>query len=286
MQPETIKKDMVPNIIHFVYGLVPGFGGKPFMLCHYLAIRSAYEVNKPSKIYFVCAYEPESEWFERSRKYIEIVKITAPQEIFGNKLHHYAHQSDVIRLERLLEYGGIYLDLDTICVKPLTPLLNHEFVMGKEYVMWSEHAEEPPKKYYKGLCNAVIIAHRNSAFLRRWYESYRSFRSTGKGHFWAEHSVVIPGQLAEAFPDELFIADEEAFFSPSHSDEELKNLFEYNKTFPNAYVHHLWETLAWEKYLSGLSVASVMESDTTYNKLARRFLDESDISKHNLVNHG
>ena len=49
---------MIPNIIHFIYGLDPSFGGKPFMLFHYLAIKSAYEVNKPDKIYFVYAYEP------------------------------------------------------------------------------------------------------------------------------------------------------------------------------------------------------------------------------------
>ena len=264
---------MVPNVIHFVYGLVPSFGGKPFMLFHYLAIKSAYEVNRPDKIYFVCAYEPASEWFEKAKQYIEIVKITPPEQIFGNTLHHYAHQSDVIRLERLLEYGGVYLDLDTICVKPLAPLFINEFVMGEEYVMWSQQEDELPQKYYKGLCNAVILAQPGSSFLLRWYDSYKSFRSKGKGHYWAEHSVIIPGQLAKEYPNEVLVVEEEAFFLPSHDTEGLKNFFEDNLSFPKAYVHHLWETVAWENYLSNITASSIIQNETTYNTLARRFLD-------------
>ena len=39
------------------------------------AIKSAFDVNRPDKIYFVCAYEPQTEWFEKSKPYIKIVKI-------------------------------------------------------------------------------------------------------------------------------------------------------------------------------------------------------------------
>ena len=262
---------MIPNIIHFIYGLDPSFGGKPFMFFHYLAIKSAFEINKPDKIYFVCEYEPQTEWFEKAKRYIEIVKIISPKNIFGNPLCHYAHQSDVIRLERLLEYGGIYLDLDTICVKPLTNLLEYDFIMGEEYQLWSEDANVPLKKYYKGLCNAVILARSDSSFLLRWYESYKSFRSKGKDQLWSEHSVIIPGQLAKSFSKEIEVLGEEAFFYPSWDEQGLKDLFEEDRLYPNAYVHHLWESAAW-KCLSHISPQSVLSQDTTYNKIAGRFL--------------
>jgi len=38
---------MIPNIFHFCYGFTKDFGGKPFSLVHYLALKSAYEINRP-----------------------------------------------------------------------------------------------------------------------------------------------------------------------------------------------------------------------------------------------
>lgn len=262
---------MIPNVIHFIYGLDPTFGGKPFKLFHYLAIKSAYEVNKPEKIYFVYAYEPSSEWFDKIKPYVELVKVTPPSHIFGNKLYHYAHQSDVIRLERLLEYGGIYLDLDTICIKSLAFLLKNDFVMGEEYHLWSESPNEPLEKYYKGLCNAVILSTSDSPFLKRWYESYSTFKSKGKDDFWIEHSVVIPGKLAKSYSNEIKILGEEAFFYPSWDETSLKNLFTEVNEYPAAYLHHLWESVAWP-YLENITISSILKEDTTYNKIAKGFL--------------
>ena len=127
------------------------------------------------------------------------------------------------------------------------------------------------KKYYKGLCNAVILARSDSSFLLRWYESYKSFRSKGKDQLWSEHSVIIPGQLAKSFSKEIEVLGEEAFFYPSWDEQGLKDLFEEDRLYPNAYVHHLWESAAW-KYLSHISPQSVLSQDTTYNKIAGRFL--------------
>jgi hypothetical protein len=35
----------IPNVFHFAFGFQSDFGGKPFGLVHYLAIKSACEVN-------------------------------------------------------------------------------------------------------------------------------------------------------------------------------------------------------------------------------------------------
>ncbi len=268
-----VARQRIPNIIHFVYGLDPSFGDKPFMLCHYLAIRSAFEVNRPDKIYFVCAYQPKTDWFEKVKPFIEIVIIKAPTEIFGNPLNHYAHQSDVIRLERLMNYGGIYLDIDTLCVRALTPLLNHNFVMAEEHVYWSENIDEPEQKAFAGLCNAVILGEKNSPFLLKWYNSYKTFRSKGHDDYWSEHSVTVPGQLWREYPDEITVLPEKAFFIPSYDDAGIKMLFEEIHAFPEAYVHHLWESIGW-KYLSSMTIETIFNEDTTYNLMARRFLKD------------
>ncbi len=63
----------------------------------------------------------------------------------------------MLRLEILLEYGGIYLDLDVMLLAPLGPLLDRELVMAREGVAGSI-----------GLGNALVLTQPNSTFLRAW----------------------------------------------------------------------------------------------------------------------
>jgi hypothetical protein len=54
------KQDFIPNIIHFIFGLKEQI--EEFELYRYIAIKSAYEVNKPDKIFFYYYYEPYGYW--------------------------------------------------------------------------------------------------------------------------------------------------------------------------------------------------------------------------------
>lgn len=56
----------IPNIIHFVFGLSPDFGGRSFSLIHYLAVKAAYECNKPEIIYLHYAHEPSGEGWDKA----------------------------------------------------------------------------------------------------------------------------------------------------------------------------------------------------------------------------
>jgi hypothetical protein len=251
---------LIPNIIHFIYGFKSDFGGKPFALVHYLAIKSAYEVNKPEKIFFYYKYMPSGEWWDKAKSYLTLIKTEPPKYIFWNKLYHFAHQADVMRLKILNKHGGIYLDLDTICVKPLNEFLQHTFVIGKQ------------GGTTKGLCNAVMLSRPKSKFVRKWINSYISFRSKGFGNHWDEHSVIKPKQLAEKYKQDLTILEEKTFHFPTWEEDQLKLMFEDSLVFEFAYVHHLWESASWEKYLSKLTVKDILEKDTSFNLLARKFL--------------
>jgi mannosyltransferase OCH1-like enzyme len=68
----------------------------------------------------------------------------------------FIHRADIVRLERLLEVGGIYLDADVLVHRDFDDLLHHSTVLGKEGV----------KPQY-GLCNAVILSRPEAPFLRR-----------------------------------------------------------------------------------------------------------------------
>lgn len=275
--------EKIPNIFHFVFGLKPDFGGKPFSLVHYLSIQSAIAVNKPERVYFHYHYEPAGYWWELIKPKLTLNQVSIPESIFGNVLHHFAHKADVIRLEVLLEYGGIYLDLDTICVRPLAPLYgNSHFMIGSQlnHESFSLRLKRSVKSLdlsairsgQMGLCNAVLLASRNNPFVKVWYDSYRDFRSTGRDEYWHEHSVIVPQQLAAAHKNLVTIASPYRFHYPIYDEDGLKNLFERTKAFPDAYVHHLWETLSWDRYLQHLTPEAISTVDTTYNLLARRHL--------------
>ena len=52
--------------------------------------------------------------------------------------HNYAFASDVIRLDVLLEYGGIYVDADVEFLKPIDDLLDDEAFIGFEDVVCTD----------------------------------------------------------------------------------------------------------------------------------------------------
>lgn len=256
---------MIPNIIHFIYGMEPGFGKKEFCLVHYLAVKSAYLTNKPDKIYLYYCYEPKQNiWWEKTKEFAELEQIDPPLEIYGNKLLHVAHKADVVRLRQLIDRGGIYLDMDTICIRPFHSLRSYEFVMG----------EERRKNHLKGLCNAVMLSSKEALFPQLWLETYKTFRSKGHDPFWAEHSVYIPHKLSQKIPEkEIHIEPHTSFFHPYCDKEGLEDLFIRNKAFEKAYCYHLWESFSYHRHLKKITVEYIKRVDTTYNLIAREFLD-------------
>lgn len=66
-------------------------------------------------------------------------------------------RSDIIRLEMLYQYGGIYADCDFLCLKPFDDLLDSPFFSGYQTV------------YKKGggvLCNALMGAEPHSPIIK------------------------------------------------------------------------------------------------------------------------
>lgn len=277
---------MIPNIFHFVFGMAADFGGRPFSLSHYLAIKSAAAVNKPETIFFHYEFEPTGEWWDKAKPLLTLNKVRAPESFMGRPLYHVAHKADVIRLQVLKEYGGIYLDLDTICVKPLHSLYDYSFIIGQElkpeYIPknWRQKIKYAIRKQFQGkkgneingLCNAALLAEKESPFVNLWLDMYSSFRSTGRDKYWNEHSVFVPIKLAAKHPDKITLLSPYAFHYPLYNKPGLESMFEKQTDFPEAYLHHLWESFSWEKYLSRLTVKDIFEKDTTYNHIARRFL--------------
>ena len=273
--PELVTTTSIPNIIHFVFGLSPDFGGRPFSFVHYLAVKTAYECNRPERIFVHYCHEPKGEWWDKARPYLTLERVDPPEEIFGNPLLHYAHKADVIRLEALLKHGGIYLDMDVLCIRSFAPLLKFSSVMGRERE--------------GGLCNAVILAQKDSEFVTRWHQSYATFRSRGKDEYWSEHSVEVPFQISKDFPEAIEVVGRHCFFWPTYH--QFWMLFGVNSERSwtvrligyiiqpvvfalvryRAFGLHLYESIWWSRYLEKLTPEAVRGMRCAFGWLFRRF---------------
>ncbi|TIH15830.1 hypothetical protein D0S45_09615 [Marinifilum sp. JC120] len=253
---------MIPKIFHFVFGFKEQT--EPLHLAHALAVLSCARVNRPQRIFFHYYHEPFGVYWDLIKPLVKLVKVEPPKEIFGIPIKHYAHQADIVRLNALLEIGGVYADMDTIFVNPLPEeLFEKPFVMGRQGEM--------------GLCNAFMMSTRQSRFAKRWMDGHAgAFKGGNPGTpEWDNHSVFFPGQLAKTIPADIHIEPQTSFFKHLFNKFGLKALYEDNDTdLGKVYSLHLWENIAWDRYLSGLTPQIIKEVDTTYNCIARRFLNE------------
>lgn len=254
----------VPNIIHFCY-----FGGRPFGLVNYAAVKAAAAVNNPDKIYFHYDSEPSGQWWTKAKRFCEPVKIEPVEEVLGQKLTMPAHRADVWRLKKLLDTGGIYLDTDVICNRPFGTLKENSAVLGEEKVRGKT----------VGLCSAAILAEPGANFIKRWLDGYdpakslwRGFRSTGHDLYWTELSIKYPYFLSHYWADEVEVVPFERFYGFSWVEEDLKKFYETNEKIPEAYVCHLWSNSAYDRYLKDVSQESVKSAETNFSGLILKYL--------------
>ena len=69
---------------------------------------------------------PTGKWWIFTRQsvaHLLPVPYEPPTSVFNRSVAVPEHRSDVARLELLEKYGGLYVDLDVILVRPLDPLL-------------------------------------------------------------------------------------------------------------------------------------------------------------------
>lgn len=246
---------MRARLIHFITGLRQDFGGKPFILPHALAILSARHTYPDHDIIVWCMYEPSGPFWDVARPHVTLAPVAAPSEIFGRPITHFAHAADVLRLQILLEHGGLYFDTDTLVLRPIADLPDDRVVMG---------LETRRDGTVLGLCNAFIAAPVQAPFLAAWLERYRDFDAAD----WAGHSVRLPLALSQELPHLIHIAPPAAFFQPGWEEQSLRDLFERRVDTSHTYSMHLWESKSWD-HLTRLSIGGILSQDTTYAAGAR-----------------
>lgn len=251
------------SFVHFVYGFKQQ---EKLPYYAYLAIRTAQCCNPGWPIVVCFANEPSGQWWDEIKPSIHAIHMPMFDYFMGARFYHYAHKSDVVRLLMLRELGGVYLDMDTITVRPFTDLLKHDFGMAVQASVHDAAA---------GLCNAVMWGRPNAEFLRIWIGEYGSFKSKGRDHLWDYHSVKLPALLAREHADKITILNHRAFFYPLWTDLERILLSERGERFlpyfAEAYGFHLWNG-ATEEALRRVSPKWIETSTSAYAHFVRRVL--------------
>jgi predicted O-linked N-acetylglucosamine transferase (SPINDLY family) len=254
---------MIPNIVHFNYGLVEQ--NEDFLFVYYVAVLSCKVVNNPDKIYMYYHHEPRGHWWKKTKALCEPVFVDVPTHIGSKELKKTAHKSDVLRMMKLKEIGGIYLDMDTICVKPYAHLLHNTFVIGNEVTESGKNM---------GLCNAIMMTEPNGAFIVDWFNHYEQhFEPDG----WQEASTFLPMNLSKRHkPADVTVLQPTAWLLPSWEKTDM--IFERPNEIPGELIAlHFWNQYTHEKYLKGITNFDwiVYNSQTLYAKLLLNVLQHA-----------
>jgi hypothetical protein len=271
----------IPNNFHFIFGLQKQ--KEPFHLSHYLCLRSCLEVNRPDSVYFYYHYEPYGRYWDLIKNDLTLVKVALTPFVSGYrygfrnracKKYSYAHHSDFIRLEKLVERGGIYADIDTIFVNKVPDNLRSKpFVLGREADVLCQQTH----RMRSSLCNAFIMSAKGAFFAREWLGAMEgAFNGS-----WSNHSTFLPQSLSERYPEHIHIEPAQTFYKHMWTREGIYTLLQgCDRDYEGVVSMHLWSHLWWSRrrrdfsdfHQEMLTEAYIRAVDTTYNLVARRFL--------------
>lgn len=261
-QVKNIKTDKkIPKVVHLCYGFK---GDVEFEFFNYLCVLSIVNRIKPDKILLYHHYDIKGKWWDRAKIHLTTVRTNLVTNFEDKPITHFAHMSDVIRLEMLRFAGGIYMDIDTFVNKSFDDLLDNQFVMG---IQNSGGKEE--RDYY-GLCNAIMLSEKQSKFSTEWIKSYNSFDKDK----WDYHSVVKPYYLAKDMLNNITILPPKKFF-PFLWNETYDYLFTDNSLALNelkeSYSMHLWETIE-KPHLLKIDYDLIFNQNNNLNYLFKDYL--------------
>lgn len=146
------------------------------------------------------------------------------------------------------EYGGIYIDTDTVILRSLDPLRDYNFTLSKAFDT--------------NLSNGLIMSVRNATFANIWYHEYKTYNPKQ----WGVHSTILPFRLSKKYPNFIHV-EEKTFVKPNAG--ELKMLFEQNFNWSKNYAIHLYVRF-YKKYKYNSDVIRTL--NTTMGSLARHVL--------------
>ena len=254
MSEEQLKKCKIPKIIHSV-----AIGGN-FNFHHYLSLKSIHKHIRPDAIYMHGYDFPfHSSYFNQSLKEfnIKLVHSRVVSKVFNNTVMHAEHKSDVVRLESLIRFGGMYFDLDVYALQNIDDLLrgSYDFVIAAE-------------NHY-GLNNGVMFSKRCAKFPLEWYNSYQHFN----GSLWNADSIIKPKELYTSIGEKnnsYRVYVDESLNSDWGTGLLFKNESETPEFWKKTRIIHSF----WRDHGKEYNLTSASQLPTNLGKLVRELFNE------------
>lgn len=269
-----------PTVIHFVWTNENPTDTLTFPT--YLAVRAARLLHQSSGSEVVLHYlhtpPGPGHWWNKTRPFVRLHQVSSEVRVFlaaRPSLYNY-QKSDYIRVDVLSRFGGVYLDLDVILVRPLDELVRIAHAAQRPIMA----IEPDATNNFVALCNAVIInPTRGSTFLRKWQSAFEALDERAWVDSNAWYSVMWPFTEAHKEPTEVLLLTAKSFFDPPYSN--LQAMFE--KKLPEGILStgslgfHLWNRISSLSYSSIILNHSLAEScDCLWGQLVRRTLALED----------
>jgi len=284
---------MIPNRIFFIWL------GKNFPWSAGIAALSALRVQKPEEVAVYSDVELQGEGFDLLKNEKGIAFKIIDSSVFKdlgddgiceelcNKVKSPASKANLLRLALLYKHGGIYLDTDTIFVKPIDDLLKFKGFCGTETVAL-------PRELFKSI-NPFAYLVCGLRFAWRFFCTYcpsgeQIFRKTEKFFSQSANNAVLASEaknpiIANAFKEINLMKESTRLRRYRLGTHLLQSITrnkssEFMEVLPSCYFYPLGPEICRHYFLdgSGKRLAKMLLPETRivhwYNSVEHRFLSE------------
>lgn len=264
----------IPNVIHFIC-IKPMI----FSFFHFLAVASANVTQKPNKIFIYYDTEQEDNiYWETVKQFCTIEQIDPPLIFGGKEVTAPQYKADIIRLEKLIERGGIYLDLDILCLKSFDDFLG----VDKCVMTGRPEGCQDDISILNETQNSIIMAPKYNPFLIKWYETMDEYMN---GEYpWSYHAVIYPAQIIRGQINDnthhVKILDCDKLFMPFGWEDNdpfiFKNINEISvneKLKLNGYYTIMFfETIVKCTYLKNITLQHIIDNNNLFSHIFIKYI--------------
>jgi len=163
---------MIPNIYHILFNKK----NNDIDIISFFSIKSIIEINNPDTIYFYYDYLPEGNLWEKIKFKLTVKKIIIPKKFINNEEEYFNLYKYAIIFKELRDYGGIYIDINSICINPIKNLFKNSFIKSKNNeIILSEKNNINVIKYYDYYLNNISFDESNIKILDLKYDTSINF---------------------------------------------------------------------------------------------------------------
>lgn len=241
----------IPKIIHLIY-----FKGIDFVKYHYACVLSILKHMPNYKIIIYNDEEPVgNEYWDKIKRFVTIEKTIPPSHFDDFPLKYIQYKADVIRLEKLYEHGGIYLDLDMLIVKNFESIINN----GGDFYISHENTNSSDL-----LINCFLASKPKNGFILKWLET---FKSGLRMNNWAYHirnsnKLLLDKNKHYMVKYNIKILNSE-YFLPFKWEEREKFIHIKQNLTDNIHGIHLFETILHNELYNNTYINEIVsELDT------------------------